>query len=153
MSFSILDMCGPSREDLNNKVKSLEGMLATKAETNEKLYRRVMNAERKLIEISEKERVMSGTAIVDGYSLGKQNESFRVIESRPDKPNDHFVAKSFRATYEEALELARSLAVQYPQNTYYVSGVLATVKAEIPVAAVAHYQPVEKESVDSNKMG
>jgi hypothetical protein len=153
MAFWLSDLCGPSCEDLNNKVKSLEGMLKTKAETNEKLYRRVMKAEGKLIEISKEEKDMAGTDIVDGYFLKKKSGNFRVIESRPNNESDFFVSKSFRQTYEEALELAQKLAVQYPQNTYYVSGVLATVKAEIPVASVAHYQPVAKESVDSNKQG
>jgi hypothetical protein len=143
---------GPSRKELKEQVRRLEVKLAYR-DLDIKQLRRMLNQTSVVGDPTPQGKDMSsGFSVIDQYNLGK-DEPFRVIESRPDKVHDHFVSKSFRKTYEEALELAQKLAVQYPQNKYYVSGVLATVKAEIPVASVAHFQPVANEKVDTTKQG
>lgn len=152
MTFFMSDLfTGPSREELNRQIRSLQGALNTSFETNQKLHQRVLKAEHKVIEHQKEDKVMSSTATYNDYAMSRV-EKFRVIQSRPNSEYDYFVLKSGRKTYDEALALAQSLAVQYPQNTYYVSGVLATVKAEIPVASVQHFAPV-KEKVDTSTQG
>jgi hypothetical protein len=140
-----------SRSELQDKINGLESGLKTSFDTNEKLYQRTLKAERELRQLKNEEKVMaSGTELCGCLPL-ETACPFYVKETKPNDTTEYFVTRGGRKTYEETLKVAQGLAVQYPQNTYSVVGVLASVKAEIPIATTIVAKPVAQEKVDTEK--
>jgi hypothetical protein len=134
---------GPSRKELHRKIDKLEYKLEDQKDTSRALRRELDNL--------KKEKAVSGMAIVTDAPFNLADKFF-VKEHRPGSEKEYIVARSGCQTYEAALKIAQESAVKFPSNVYTVVGVLASVKAEIPIATTIVAKPVQtEEKVDTEK--
>ena len=134
---------GPSRTELHRKIDRLEEKLEDQKD--------IVRSLRRQLDTEKEKKVMANGAELCGVLPLDTVCPFYVKETRPNNEKEYFVAKGGRKTYEETLNVAQRLAAEFPQNTYSVVGVLATVKAEIPIATTVVAKPVAQEKVDTEK--